>query len=58
MKKRKTSTLYPVVVVRCVQCRKVRDIKAGDVPKGDVPMCDDCYVPMVVVRAELKQEFA
>jgi len=60
MKKRRTtskSDLYPVVIVRCVQCRKQCEIKAGDVPKGEVPMCDDCYVPMIAVKAELQQDF-
>jgi hypothetical protein len=56
-KKRSPSDLKPVVIVKCVQCMKRREIGPGEVPKGEVPMCDDCYVPMVAVRAELKQDF-
>ena len=55
--KKKHSHLTPVVIVKCVQCTKRREIGPGEIPKGEVPMCDDCYVPMVVVRAELKQDF-
>ena len=47
-------TKETVVVAECVQCMKRRDIKAGEVPKGEVPMCDDCYMPMVAVRAETR----
>jgi len=57
MSEKPNKRLVPVVIVKCVQCGKRRDIKAGEVPKGEVPMCDDCYMPMVAVRAELKQDF-
>jgi NAD-dependent SIR2 family protein deacetylase len=57
VKKRKGTTARPVVIVKCVQCNKRREIGPGEIPNGEVPMCDECYVPMVPVRAELKQDF-
>lgn len=53
-KKRTNQNLIPVVIVRCAQCSKRREIGPGEIPKGEVPMCDECFVPMVPVRAVLK----
>jgi hypothetical protein len=40
----------PVVTVKCIGCRNIRDIGLGDVPKGDQPICEHCGMPMVPVQ--------
>lgn len=39
------------VTVKCISCGKKRDVGPGEIPAGDVPTCDDCYMPMVAVKA-------
>ena len=41
----------PHVVAQCIQCSKKKKIYAGEVAADDVPMCDDCFMPMVAVKA-------
>jgi len=38
------------VTVRCVRCKKTRDIKPGEIEPDDVPFCD-CGNVMVVHKA-------
>lgn len=42
----------PVVIAKCVGCKKKRIIVAGEIRKGDHPMCRECFMPMVAVGAE------
>lgn len=48
-----------VVIVKCVGvgCGHKREIKAGEIPKGEQPVCEKCFMPMVVERVELREEF-
>lgn len=47
--------MRPVVIAECIRCKKSRDIEAGEIPEGEMPMCDECYMPMVAVRAETRR---
>lgn len=54
--KRKRDDLIgvPVVIVRCVECKATKKIRADNFPKHDVPFCDVCGGPMATVKAEVK----
>ena len=36
------------------QCKKRREIDPEEVAPGDHPLCDECYMPMVAVKAGLR----
>jgi len=40
-----------VLVVKCPQCGKEREIKPGEIPEGDFPMCPDDGMPMMPKEA-------
>jgi hypothetical protein len=42
------------VKVRCIYCRKTKNLGPGEVPAGDVPMCD-CGGVMVAESASAKR---
>ena len=42
------------VKVRCIYCRKTKNIGPGDVQQGDVPMCE-CGGVMVAESARAKR---
>jgi hypothetical protein len=39
-----------VVTVRCISCKKTREIGPGEIAPGDMPFCD-CGSVMVAVKA-------
>lgn len=45
-----------VVIVKCVGCGTIKEIKPGEIPKDEVPMCDKCFMPMVAERAKTIKE--
>jgi len=42
------------VKVRCVVCKKTREIGSGEIDKNDYPICVPCMMPMVPVEATAK----
>lgn len=50
MKHRKQSVK---VTVECIQCKDRKDVDPRTVKEQ--PFCEKCYMPMIVVRAEVRQ---
>lgn len=40
-----------IMIVRCVNCKNEKEIKAGEISKDDVIICNKCFMPMVPDRA-------
>lgn len=40
-----------ILTVRCVACKKTRELKASEGPHNDIPLCS-CGMPMTAVKAK------
>lgn len=49
MKKNKPHYKEIFVLVKCVHCNKLRKIYSMEIK--DTPLCDNCYMPMVAIKA-------
>ena len=43
------------VLCRCVGCGAQREVGAASVAAGDQPLCNECFLPMVPVKATAKK---
>jgi len=43
------------IKVKCVSCKRTRDIDPGEIAADDYPMCDTCYMPMMPVKATVQK---
>ena len=53
--KAKAAGLEPVVIARCVSCKKEKEVREFDVEPGDMPFCDHCGSVCIAERAEARK---
>lgn len=51
----KQTKLVAFVTVKCIGCKTLRDIREDEIEPGDQPMCDRCYLPMITIKATVRE---
>ena len=51
----KKPTHEAVVIVKCISCKRKKEVRAGEVAPGDMPFCDHCFNVCVAERAEVRK---